>query len=117
LVDRQQQTAELHIHPPHLGPVEVMLTLNDEKTSIAFVSAHPAVREAIEASFADLRATLEQRGLALDHSSVSADAQDAREQLSQNAESARRLGGKVAATADEPQRSRLAHYGLVDTFA
>ncbi|MGZ9079414.1 MAG: flagellar hook-length control protein FliK [Burkholderiales bacterium] len=117
LVDRQQQTAELHIHPPHLGPVEVMLTLNDEKTSIAFVSAHPAVREAIEASFADLRATLEQRGLALDHSSVSADARDAREQLSQNAESARRLGGKVAATADDPQRARLAHYGLVDTFA
>ncbi len=118
LVDRQQQTAELHIHPPHLGPVEVMLTLNDDRTSIAFVSPHPAVREAIEASFADLRATLEERGLNLGHASVSADARDAREQLPQNAQSSgRRFPGGIATAEDMPLQRALLQRGLVDTFA
>jgi flagellar hook-length control protein FliK len=116
LVDRQQQTAEIHIHPAHLGPVEVMLTLTDDRTSIAFVSPHPAVREAIESSFADLRATLEERGLNLGHASVSADARDAREQLPQNAQSGRRLPGGAVGVETPVQRT-LAQRGLVDTFA
>ena len=118
LVDRQQQTAELHMNPPHLGPVEVMLTVGDDKTNIAFVSPHPAVREAIEASFSDLRATLEQRGIALGQASVSADSRDAREQApAQQGQPFHRMsdGG---AEADEPRAIRvLRQYGLVDTFA
>jgi flagellar hook-length control protein FliK len=117
LVDRQQQTAEIHIHPAHLGPVEVMLTLNDDRTSIAFVSPHPAVREAIESSFSDLRATLEERGLNLGHASVSADARDAREQLPQNAQPGRRFAGGVAAGVETPVQRTLLQRGLVDTFA
>ena len=118
VVDRQQQTAELHMNPPHLGPVEVMLTVGDDKTNIAFVSPHPAVREAIEASFSDLRATLEQRGIALGQASVSADSRDAREQApAQQGQPFHRMsdGG---AEADEPRAIRvLRQYGLVDTFA
>jgi flagellar hook-length control protein FliK len=117
LVDRQQQTAEIHIHPAHLGPVEVMLTLNDDRTSIAFVSPHPAVREAIESSFADLRATLEERGLNLGHASVSADARDAREQLPQGAQAGRRFMGGGAAGVETPVQRTLVQRGLVDTFA
>jgi flagellar hook-length control protein FliK len=117
LVDRQQQTAELHIHPPHLGPIEVMLALSDDKTTIAFVSPHPAVREAIEASFNDLRTTLEERGLNLGQATVSAGAKDARDQLPQNAQPGHRLPGGLA-TAEESQSPRvLVQRGLVDTFA
>jgi flagellar hook-length control protein FliK len=117
LVDRQQQTAELHIHPPHLGPVEVMLTLNDDRTSIAFISPHPAVREAIEASFPDLRANLEDRGLALGHASVSADPKEAREQLPQDAQPGRRLPGAMASAEESQVQRVLRQRGLVDTFA
>jgi flagellar hook-length control protein FliK len=119
LVDRQQQSAEIHIHPPHLGPVEVMLTLNDDRTSIAFISPHPAVREAIEASFSDLRTNLEERGLALGHASVNADPKEAREQLPQDAQqSGRRFAGGMAGGAAESHVSRtLVQRGLVDTFA
>ena len=46
LVDRQQQSAELHVNPPpHLGPVEVMLNLKDDGAHIAFCSPHAAVRD------------------------------------------------------------------------
>ena len=76
------------------------------------------VREAIEASFPDLRATLEERGLALGHASVSADSKDAREQLPQDAQPGRRLPGSLL-TAEEShiQRRVLLQRGLVDTFA
>jgi flagellar hook-length control protein FliK len=118
VVDRQQQTAELHMNPPHLGPVEVTLTVSDDKTSIAFVSPHPAVREAIEASFADLRATLEQRGITLGQTSVSADPRDAREQMpAQDQQQFRRMNDGMA-IGEEPRAARvLVHRGLVDTFA
>src|SRR5688500_6401512 len=65
LVDRQQQSAELHLNPPNLGTVEVMLNLSDDRASIIFVSPHAAVRDAIEASLAELRTALADRGLAM----------------------------------------------------
>jgi flagellar hook-length control protein FliK len=118
VVDRQQQTAELHMNPPHLGPVEVTLTVSEDKTSIAFVSPHAAVREAIEASFSDLRATLEQRGITLGQTSVSADPRDAREQFpAHDPQPFRRMNDGMA-IPDEPRAARVhVHRGLVDTFA
>ena len=118
LVDRQQQRAELHVNPAHLGPVEVMLNLGDDSAAIAFSSPHAAVREAIEASLADLRNALGERGLSLGEARVSADSGTAREQMAEEARNAGRRGrgegGDAVPTEILPRRVSR---GLVDLFA
>ena len=118
LVDRQQQSAELHVNPPHLGPVEIMLSMDDEGARIAFCSPHAAVREAIEASLPDLRTALGERGLSLGEAMVSADSGAAREQLAQNGRGSARHDRATppAPVADSPT-AQLARRGLVDIFA
>jgi flagellar hook-length control protein FliK len=129
LVDRQQQSAELHINPPHLGPVDIMLNLNNDTASLAFVSPHAAVREAIEASLPDLQTALNQRGLEMAQTLVSADSSSAREQFSQaTADAGSGNGGRDGSrqnrggpatgplVVDAPRRV-VASRGLVDIFA
>lgn len=120
LVDRQQQSAELHINPPHLGPVEVSLSMGEEGTHVAFASPHAAVREAIEASLADLKTALGEKGLALGQATVGADSQAAREQLQGEARSGSaggRNGGTGEAPVELPVPPRAVQRGLVDIFA
>jgi flagellar hook-length control protein FliK len=122
LVDRQQQSAELHLNPPNLGPVEVMLSMSDDRANIVFVSPHAAVRDAIEASLAELRTALGERGLAMGDALVSADAGSAREQAQREAAQAARHArdGSLALAGDLPgdlPRPRTSVLGLVDTFA
>lgn len=121
LVDRQQQSAELHVNPPHLGPVEVSLSLAEDGTHIAFSSPHAAVREAIEASLADLKTALGEKGLSLGQATVGADSQAAREQLQGEARTGAagtRNGGATGdAAAELPLAPRVVQRGLVDIFA
>lgn len=130
LVDRHQQSAELHINPPHLGPVDIMLNLTNDTASLAFVSPHAAVREAIQASLPDLQTALNQRGMEMAQAMVSADSSSAREQFSQAAAEAgsgngsrdggsrQGRGGPATGplTIDAPRRA-VAARGLVDIFA
>lgn len=65
-------TAEIHLNPPHLGPVEVRISMNqDQQASIQFVSAHAGVREAIEAAVPQLREMLGNQHVALADVNVS----------------------------------------------
>jgi flagellar hook-length control protein FliK len=120
LVDRQQQSAELHVNPPHLGPVEVMLNLKDDGAHIAFCSPHAAVRDAIEASLSDLRNALSQQGLSLGQALVSADPGTAREQLQgENPRHPQRPSMPVSDSGVVRETPTIApiRRGLVDIFA
>jgi flagellar hook-length control protein FliK len=119
LVDRQQQSAELHVNPPHLGPVDVVLNMSEDGATLAFSSPHAAVREAIEASLGDLRESLEERGLSLGEAFVSADSKEAREQLQGEARQGGRQnrGGSVEAMVAETLPAPRIQRGLVDLFA
>ena len=126
MATQQQQTAELHLNPPHLGPVEVMLTIgNDQGTqaSIQFASPHSAAREAIESALPRLREMMADSGIALGNVTVSADS------FQQNAEAGRQHHSIMKPPADLTETgARLAaapavtpvrggHNRLVDTFA
>ena len=65
MVKGDQQFAELKITPPNLGTLEVKLTINNDQASVAFVSNHAAVRDAIEAALPRLREMLAQESLNL----------------------------------------------------
>ena len=117
LVDRQLETAELRLNPPHLGPVEVVLKVSEDGARIAFCSPHAAVREAIEASLAELRSGLAERGLALGETLVSADPGSAREHMmrDENVRGAPRASDAAQSGGDGETRA-LPRRGLIDTF-
>lgn len=74
MAGQQQQVAELHLNPPHLGPMEVRLTINNnDQVSALFVSHQPAVREAIEAAMPRLREMFADSGMMLGNAMVSSD--------------------------------------------
>ena len=72
-VNAKDQVAELHINPPHLGPVEITLTVSDDKASAVFASPHAVVRETIESALPRLREVLAESGINLGQASVTAD--------------------------------------------
>ncbi len=64
LVGQQMQGAELRITPPHLGPLEVRISIGqDQQTTINFTSPHGVVRDAIEAALPRLRDMLGDTGM------------------------------------------------------
>ncbi|HHY49693.1 MAG TPA: flagellar hook-length control protein FliK, partial [Alphaproteobacteria bacterium] len=58
------------INPPELGPIEVRMSLQDDKVSAQFVTAHHAVRQVIEDAMPRLREMLSQSGLNLADANV-----------------------------------------------
>ena len=74
MIGRQEQRAELVLNPPQLGRVEVSLTMNAGQTNAMFVSANPAVRDALEAALPRLREILSDAGVTLGQAQVGADA-------------------------------------------
>lgn len=69
------QVAELQLNPAGLGPLKITLTINNHQAEALFVSAHPAVRAAVEAALPQLRTNLADNGISLGNTSVSADTQ------------------------------------------
>ncbi len=91
LVRNNLQQAKLELNPRNLGPVEVKLSVNsDQQVNVSFVANTPAAREAIEAALPRLREMLEQAGMSLGESDVSAQQQSSAEE---RMERSRREGG------------------------
>jgi flagellar hook-length control protein FliK len=125
LSNMHQQSAELTLNPPQLGPLQVVLQMADNHAHALFVSPHQQVREAVEAALPKLRDALETGGLSLGSTSVSdgfarqANQQDQRSGNgkggARQAASAEGIGdGTMAISASVPMRRTV---GLVDTFA
>lgn len=119
------QVAELRLDPPHLGPLEVRITVTNDQASAVFVSHHSAVREAIEAAMPRLRDMLADSGIMLGNTMVGAESFAQQQQsLAQGSGDSRgsrseEEGGGVAAGAivsGQSSGSALAGRGLVDTF-
>ncbi|PZX33770.1 FliK: Flagellar Biosynthesis protein; hook-length control protein [Cupriavidus phytorum] len=68
-----QQSAELQLNPPDLGPLKVVLNVVNDQAQAKFVSPHQAVRAAVEAALPHLRTALSENGIQLGHTSVGAD--------------------------------------------
>ena len=70
-----QPVAELQLNPPGLGPLTVTLSMHEQQMQATFVSAHAAVRAAVEAALPELRAQLADGGISLGQTSVGAQSQ------------------------------------------
>ncbi|GAB1232546.1 flagellar hook-length control protein FliK [Ferrigenium sp. UT4] len=120
LATQNRQQAELHLNPPHLGPLEVTLKLNGDQATALFSSPHAAVREAIEQSLPKLREMFADNGIMLGGATVSDSSQHEQHSESGNPSPAgldiRRAETVGTAETLLPSRVRL-HDGMVDTFA
>jgi flagellar hook-length control protein FliK len=118
LASRDASRAEMTLNPPHLGKLEVTLTVSGDQTNALFVSASPATREALENALPRLREILADAGITLGQSSVNA------ESPKDSDEGGRRSGaaGAREAVAGDSGTAAPASWtrrgnGLIDTFA
>jgi flagellar hook-length control protein FliK len=118
-----QQSASLTLNPPDLGPMQVVLNVNNSQASANFIADQPEVRQALEAAMPKLREILNEAGIQLGQATVSAGTpnQNGSSDQSRQAGSTRSFGPAVetADTPVRPTRTRAASggSGLVDTFA
>ena len=71
LVNHNIQTAELRLNPPHLGPIEIRVSLQNDQMNVMFTSHHAAVREALESAMPRLREMFGNSGLELTNVDIS----------------------------------------------
>jgi flagellar hook-length control protein FliK len=50
--------AELRLHPAHLGPIEVSVSVNNDEVNVSFQASHPATRKRWKARCQRLRELL-----------------------------------------------------------
>jgi flagellar hook-length control protein FliK len=123
LSNQKEQTAELHLNPPQLGPMDVVLKVSGDQATALFTSPHAAVREAVEQALPKLREMLAESGIMLGNATVSDQAprnrQDENERKSSSSRSS--IGGVADSSAAGNQNARVSlisrHNGIVDTFA
>ena len=71
LSNQQSQVAELHLNPPDLGPMHVVISVTDNQATALFSSPHSEVRHAIENALPKLRESLADNGIMLGNATVS----------------------------------------------
>ncbi len=69
-VGNEKQLAQLTLHPPQLGSIEITLNLDQDSANAHFVSANAEVRGAIESAVPRLREMFASAGIALGQVSV-----------------------------------------------
>lgn len=70
MVRQEVQSASIKLNPPHLGPLEVKVTMANDQVNVSFTSHHAPVREALDASIPRLKEMLGDSGLQLGDANV-----------------------------------------------
>jgi flagellar hook-length control protein FliK len=115
------QSAELHLNPPQLGPLDVLIKVNGDQATALFTSPHAVVRDAIEQALPKLREMLADNGIMLGNATVSD--QSRREQQTKQTDQPHKREGwqakmdQAILVGDTSVRSGRRHQGSVDTFA
>jgi flagellar hook-length control protein FliK len=88
-------TAELHLNPADMGPINVKISLDGQSAQVDFAAAALETRQAIEASMPMLSTALDSIGLSLTGGDVSSQTsqQSFAQQMAEN--DARRAGGRA----------------------
>ena len=118
----KDQTAELHLNPPQLGPLDVVIKVSGDQATALFTSPHAAVRDAIEQAMPKLRDMLADNGIMLGNATVSDQAPRDQGQSSNAPYVPAAANNDVRDTSvarnSAPRVSQISrHNGIVDTFA
>jgi len=116
-----QQSASLTLNPPDLGPLQVVLNVDNSTAHATFTAAQPEVRQALEAALPKLRDMLGNAGIQLGQATVNSGAQNQQQapdrQFSQGARHAERIDSRGDASLRVGRvQAAVSGQGLVDTF-
>jgi flagellar hook-length control protein FliK len=125
MANRMENRAELVLTPPQMGRVEVSLSISGDQASATFISANPAVREALEAALPRLREVLADAGIQLGQAQVGAENARQWAQQEKNGDNSgfdRGISADLQANQAAPgtvqaQAGLKVGRGLVDVFA
>ena len=70
MVQQEVKSASIKLNPPHLGPLEVKVSLVNDQVNVSFTSHHAPVREALDGSMTRLKEMLGENGLQLGDTNV-----------------------------------------------
>jgi flagellar hook-length control protein FliK len=106
-------TASLKLSPEHLGPLEINITVRDDKASVLFGAAHADTRAAIETALPRLREMFASQGLSLADAGVFREPPREQQVVRHTTTSA----GQSETTEEIATVSARARLGLVDAYA
>jgi flagellar hook-length control protein FliK len=120
MVGAAEQSATLTLNPKDLGPLQVIINVNNEKADATFISENPEVRKALEEGMTNLRQSMGQAGVELGQANVNTN-KEHQDQQANKALAERQSGGNDSTKDAEnlpsmPVNTRVSN-GLVDTFA
>jgi flagellar hook-length control protein FliK len=121
MVGAAEQSATLTLNPKDLGPLQVIINVNNEKADATFISENPEVRKALEEGMTNLRQSMGQAGVELGQANVNTNKEHQDFQQANKALAERQSGGNDSTQDAEnlpsmPVNTRVSN-GLVDTFA
>lgn len=120
MASQSDEVASLTLSPPDLGPIQVVLKVDNQSVNPSFITDNPLVRQALEDGMQDLRDRMQSQGLQLGQTFVG-NGQQAQQHFEQQSsrDSARTAApgaesdtAIASQTAVQPRVVR----GLVDTF-
>ncbi|MCG5514206.1 flagellar hook-length control protein FliK [Ectothiorhodospira shaposhnikovii] len=121
MVNQNMQGAELRLSPPHLGPLEVRITMEGDRANIQFLAHHPQAREALDAAMPRLREMFADSGVQLGDVDVSGREAGGQDEMARDEAGLRpddpdgvdpRVAGDGTAGAADPNGT-----GLLDAYA
>ncbi len=123
MIGSQTQTAQLHLNPPSLGPLEVRVSMSDGQANLTFMTHQVVVKDAIDAATPRLREMMGEGGVQMGSVSVNVGNFSQQQQQSQQQSGTAMVDRPgvldSAVPADQPQVSTtlLDDGGLVNLFA
>lgn len=118
MVGSGDEVASLTLSPPDLGPIQVVLKVDNQSVNTSFITDNPLVRQALEDGMQDLRERMQSQGLQLGQTFVGNG-----HQAEQHFEQQSAKGSGKATAETKPANSlqtavkTTISRGLVDTFA
>ena len=120
------QSASLTLNPPDLGPLQVVLHVNNDHAEATFITAQPEVKQALEAAMPKLREMMDQAGIQLGQATVSTgmpNQQQGQQQTASGRDGRASFGkdgsdeAELNVTTIGVRPAASGGLGLVDTFA
>lgn len=72
--------AEIRMNPPHLGPIEIRVTVSQDQASVWMNAHHSVTRDALEQTIPRLREMLQDAGLTLSDTNISSNSNSSQQQ-------------------------------------
>lgn len=124
MVGNAEQSASLTLNPPGLGPLQVIIKMQNDQASTTFISAHQEVRQALEAALPTLRNMMHDAGISLGQTTINmGNPQQQHFQDTGNKQAARQAADSAndaaagLSSSPAPAYTTRVSNGLVDTFA